>query len=440
MRAYVIYSLPTVRTMMIFAPAGGILQGIYVRDFGLSLASIGVVIFAVRIFDALTDPLIGALSDRYRHRHGHRRPWIWGGSIMLAVTGYLLYVPLLTGSIVYFATVYSAFYLAWTILEIPHVAWGSEITSSARERSILYSVRAMAYQVGALLGYAFPLLPFFVVHQYTPETLQWFALLAAAYLVPAAFLSARFTPAGPAPATISRALSWSDAWMLVAANRPLLVFLAAMVMAGLGLGMWAGIWFVAVDSYFRLGNQAPLLFTLMVPAGMVGIPVWGWIAARISKRIAWSLSMSLGGVCLLGLAAVPPDGGGFPLLAVLTVLLGAVISGQGVLVPSILGDISDFAQWKFRRDVRAVYFSLYTMSVKILVGFGSAVAFIILGLFDYDVTVSTHDGSALLGMVLTLAVLPALCLLLSTLLIWLYPLDERRHAIIVARLAARQSR
>lgn len=432
-RTWILYSLPTVGTMMLLMPSSTILQGVYARDYGLPLTALGAIVLLARVFDAVTDPLIGALSDRYRARHGHRRPWIIGGALLLAVFAYLLYVPLLPGSLWYFATMLCGLYLAWTILEIPHISWGADLSVDSRQRSALYTVRGLAYQLGSLAAYAFPLLPFFAVHEYNPTTLKWFALAGIAYLVPASLFMALRTPIGELQVR-NEPLRWRDLKSTFFGNRPLMLFIAIMLLAGLGLGIWIGVLYIALDSYFQLREHTALLFTLTIPAGLVGLPVWGWIAAQLSKRIAWTLSMGLGGVCLLSLALVPPGPASLPILIAIIAFLGAVMSGQGVLVPAILADTTDYAQWKFGREVRAIYFSVYSMSVKILAGLGAGLGLFLLGLFGYDAATHEQTELARIGMLTTLSLLPGGVVLLSATLIWLYPLTEKRHAVIIKRM------
>ena len=71
------YGAPSFAQAFIHGPAISVLQGIYAKFFGLSLQEIAFVILLSRIFDAVNDPIVGFLSDRYRARHGTRKPGSW---------------------------------------------------------------------------------------------------------------------------------------------------------------------------------------------------------------------------------------------------------------------------------------------------------------------------------------------------------------------------
>ena len=66
----ILYALPRVASVSLFAPIN-IVQGIYAKHYGLALTTIAGVILFVRLFDAITDPIIGYLSDKSRIKTGH---------------------------------------------------------------------------------------------------------------------------------------------------------------------------------------------------------------------------------------------------------------------------------------------------------------------------------------------------------------------------------
>ena len=79
------YAAPAFSQALIHGPVGTVIQGIYGKHFGVALASIAIVLVVSRVFDAVTDPVIGYLSDRYRSRWGKRKPWLLVGSLIAVV-------------------------------------------------------------------------------------------------------------------------------------------------------------------------------------------------------------------------------------------------------------------------------------------------------------------------------------------------------------------
>ena len=88
----VAYGLPLLPLYFLFGPIT-ILQGIYVKYFGLPLTAVATVLLIARLFDAVTDPIIGYCADRYYTRHGSRKPLIVVGGLLFIISSWFLYVP-----------------------------------------------------------------------------------------------------------------------------------------------------------------------------------------------------------------------------------------------------------------------------------------------------------------------------------------------------------
>ena len=165
------YAIPSIGMALMLAPMV-VLGGIYAKHFGLSLTAIASVMLIARIFDAVTDPIIGYYSDRSRIRTGSRKPFMLVGAFLLAPCSYFLMVPGGEVSIAYFTFWYLAFYLALTIFAVPYLSWINEFTVDSKEKTLVFSMNAIVAQAGGALFYLIPLLPFFVSTEITPQTMQ----------------------------------------------------------------------------------------------------------------------------------------------------------------------------------------------------------------------------------------------------------------------------
>ena len=83
------YALPTIATTFLFSPIL-ILQGVYVKYFGVGLETMASVVFIARLFDAVSDPVIGYCSDRYYARTNSRKPFVVVGALLMTVCAYFL--------------------------------------------------------------------------------------------------------------------------------------------------------------------------------------------------------------------------------------------------------------------------------------------------------------------------------------------------------------
>ena len=126
----VAYTLPVMGTIFLFGPVA-LLQGIYATYFGLSLTTIAMVLLIARVFDAVTDPIVGYLSDYCHIRTGSRKIFLACGGVLVIVSAYFLYVPVDPSSLdtstqvsaAHFLIFYLLLYLSMTIFEIPHLAF-----------------------------------------------------------------------------------------------------------------------------------------------------------------------------------------------------------------------------------------------------------------------------------------------------------------------------
>ena len=110
----------------------------------LALTTISMVMLIAGLFDAITDPSIGYLSDRYHARTGSRRPFIVAGAILLMPCAWFLLNPSEGVTVTYFLVWYLLFYLAMTLFQIPHMAWGGEISPVSEEKNRVYAYRSFA--------------------------------------------------------------------------------------------------------------------------------------------------------------------------------------------------------------------------------------------------------------------------------------------------------
>lgn len=434
------YALPMVSVAFLLGPIV-ILQGIYAKHFGLSLATIGTVILVARLFDAVTDPLIGYFSDRYQHRTGSRKLFIACGGVLFIFSSYFLYTPNEDVSAVYFLVWFLAFYFSWTLFEIPHLAWGADLEPHSQARNKIYSFRLAGLFLGQILFYSVPLLPFFTSNEFTPQTLKWSVFAAGLIMLPLLFACIAVTPNGKKASSLSG--PQQSLWALLQAlwvNRPFLLFLAMYSCVGIGLGLWFTLFFIFVDSYLGLGNEIALVYILSTCISTLTMGVWSVLAAHWGKKITWSLAVALtaAGVALTGSLDLR-ESGFIDLLIVNTfVVLG--FAAYSILVPSMLADIIDYGTWKSGVDRGATYFSVFTLMGKATMAVGGALGLLIAGAYGYDPAASFHTADAIFGMRLAIAWLPALIILLALVFVALAPINAKRHATIRHRLNARALR
>ena len=258
------YGSPAFCLTFMVGPAASLLQGIYTQYFGLLLADLALIIVICRVFDAITDPAIGYLSDRTRYLYGGRKSWIAVGSLLSIIAIYFLFIPPNQVTPNYFFFWFLLAYLGWTLIEIPHMAWGAELSRNYQDRSSVFSYKAFFYYLGFLSFLALPFLPIFEVREYTPETLKaafWVLLIAFPLTV---FIALKYCPQGEFVSN-HKNKSLLSLIKSLPSNKPLLIFVLVFVLIGFAIGMQTAVAFLHATSFLGLKSHVSIIYVVGFP-------------------------------------------------------------------------------------------------------------------------------------------------------------------------------
>ena len=451
----IIYAIPQLGVTLMLGPIIAVLGGIYAKYYGLALTSIATVMLVARLFDAITDPLIGYWSDRWRAKTGSRKAMVLLGSVLMLPTSYCLFVPPAEVGVAYFTFWYMAFYLALTLFVIPYLAWANEFTRNTREKTLVFSAMAISGQGGGALFYLLPLLPFFASSEITPEILQITVIVGAVLFLPGVVLACKVVPDGrppsepPAQAARSEATHnnhsphhpiASQLLALSAAfinNRPFLLYVAAFMCLGIGVGMWAGMFFIFVDTYLHLGERFSEISLWGMVCGICATPIWYRLAIVFGKRQTW-----LGGMVLLTAVFVftgllNQGQSGFSEMFMVNMLMTFASASMAVIAAPMLCDVIDYGRLSDASERSALYFSIQALMTKVQLAIGGAIGMGLAGWFGFDMQAAEQSGSALFGLRLSVAWGPVLFTVAAMVFIARMPLSEGRMAIIRRRLERR---
>lgn len=255
------YAAPTAGGYYFYIPMWSILPGIYAKYFGLSLTTIAAVVLFIRLFDGVIDTTIGYLSDWHRAAGGSRKSWVVVGSLGVIVACYFLFQPSQPATTSYYLMWSMVYFLAFTIADIPHCTWGSELTLNYQQRARIFAVRYFMTRMGIVAFYAIPLLPFYATTDYTPQVLKDAAyaggiltLIGLAWMMIAA-----------PPGIVTRTVREDSPRLFIDSllrNKPLLLYFGAYSAIGISAGMWFGLLYFYLDTYLGLGAKVALMFLL----------------------------------------------------------------------------------------------------------------------------------------------------------------------------------
>jgi len=398
----------------------------------------GLVVLVGKVWDAITDPLVGSLSDRTTSRWGRRRPWLLFAAVpfgAMFVVIWLVPAGWGRGAVFAFAAMTQLVYwTAYTCVAVPHASLTPELTKDYDARTGLTSYR-MAFSVaGVMVGSS--LVPWIVGGSHEEWTEAGFvrmALVCAAALVSGP-LVVFFGCRERHPERVVRRISILEGFRLVSHNRPFFIALAMYLAAWVGLSMTTGMFYFFFG--YRLGFGDQMKYVLPVIFATVGVmlPVWVRVSARFGKRAAYIAGMCVFAAVGFGTLTLGPD-------TTQLVWAFAVVAGIGLsaiyLIPwSIIPDCIEYDELKTGMRREGIFYGFVTFAQKLAVAVGICLLGCLLGLTEYDPAV-TPSPSVLWAIRLLFGPIPACVVLAGVVAALFYPITKREHERIHAAIAAR---
>jgi GPH family glycoside/pentoside/hexuronide:cation symporter len=430
----VAYALPALPLAIILFPAYAILPSFYASHTHISLTTIGIILLVSRLFDAVIDPFIGHLSDNTRTRWGARKPWLLLGTLASVICVYPLYVPPPDAGPIYYSAWFILFYLSFTLIEIPHKAWGTDLVRSYMERSEVSTYLGMSFALGNLAFAVVPFYPSFAGRGYDAVTLRAVAILVMLLLPLAVGCAIWIAPQGRQVAR--QQTSWRDMIRGVFTNGPFRHFLAIFVLAGFGQGMFYGSVYLFVTSVLHLHAYFPYVLLADALCTFAAVPVWYRLIAKFEKHRAWGIGMIGSALAVSAMYLITPGIGGLMLLLVLAVLRAATGAVIYVAPHALLGDVVDYDILRTRSNRAGNYHALMALVTKANGAAGGGLALVLVGLCGFKAGVP-NVPMAIAGFKLAVLVASSVIVAGSGIVAWFFPLNRRRHDIVQRRILER---
>ena len=437
------------------APALGagymyLLLSLYMMKFATDVlliapAVMGIIYSASRIWDAVSDPLVGYLSDRTRLKLGRRRTWILASCAPIAVTFYMVFAPPMTlseaGLIAWVAVAVIGFYSAMTLFFVPHLSLGAELSDDYHERSRMFGARHAAYILGSILS----LVSLYLLLQaeYAPDgdvravaaDLGLLAVVVMTVLVLYAVvrLPERTDFQGRMNASIFTA--FKDVWQNPHARLLLIVTFIEYI----GSSAIAALTLYVTHYVVGAPTWAPLIiFAYMLPSSM-SVPMWVRLSKRFGKIRVWIGGMLLTGVSFGGMFLLPFFADvDTRLVWIILMAVGAGLANGcgGTLGPSVQGDVIDYDEHVSGERREGAYFAAWNFVQKSALGIMLLLTGFVLELSGFVPNVE-QTMTVKMAMVTLYGMFPLVCYLIGAYLFSKFSLDESAHADIRAALDAR---
>ncbi|NQW00252.1 MAG: MFS transporter [Rhodospirillales bacterium] len=415
------------------------LPSLYGVELGLGLAATGVILLIARLFDAVTDPLIGELSDRFSFSGAHRKPWIAVGA---GIAGIGLYKVLTPPEIVnsgYLLTWLVILYTGWTMVSVPYLAWGAELSGDYYQRA-----RITAWREGIAL---FGIIGAGVLTAVTAQmgwsearsvsAIAWVAILLGVAVLPFLFCVVpdgsirRTRPAAEVTEKVGFSLR------ALSQNRPFLRLLSGWFINGLANGIPAALFFIYLEYGLGAGpEERPLFILTYFAAGVAAIPIWLRLSRHFGKHRVWCWAMAA--ACLAFLIVPFLSEGSFFFFACICVVTGMALGADLALPPAIQADVIDFHRLKFGSDHAGLQFALWGMSTKLSLAL--AVGLALPALEGVGFRPDNPSENAIMALVMIYSLVPVVLKAIAIFVVYDFPLTRVKHAVIRRRLGKLEGR
>jgi glycoside/pentoside/hexuronide:cation symporter, GPH family len=369
------YAAPALPLAAMYFPVYVFLAEFYAGSHGLALGAIGAVFIAVRLFDAVSDPVMGIMSDRVVTRWGRRRVWLAVGCPLVMLAAWRLFVPSEGVGLVGFAVWLFLLTLGWTVMLTPYFAWGAELSGDYAERGRIAVWRETVTLVGTILAA--------VLYSIGETAAAGMALVALLVVIGLPLATALCLASVPEPPDFSRARLSIGSIFAVLRQEPLFArLLAAYFINGAANGLPAGLFVFFVSQRLGAPDLAGPLLILYFGAAVLAAPLWPVLLRRVSKHRLWCVAMIYAGIVFSTVLLL--GAGDVAAFAAICVLSGAALGADLSLPAAMQADLVDLDTATSGSQRTGAFFALWSLATKTALAVSGGVALIVLGAIGFS--------------------------------------------------------
>ena len=428
-----------------------LLIGLYVMKFSTDVLLIsplvmGLIFSASRVWDAVSDPLVGYLSDRTRSRFGRRRTWMAASVLPICATFVMIFAPPtgLTGGalVAWMAVAIIGFYSVMTGFFVPHLSLGAELSSNYHERSRLFGYRHGFYTFGSIFCLATMQLLIGAETEGVDAareraldlSLPACAFMALVIVFAVARLKERPEFQGRVSPNPLRA--FADVWR----NRHSRLLIIVTLIENTGSAAIGVLTLYVAQYVVGAPHMAPLvILSYMIPSAF-SVPLWIPLSRRVGKVRLWMYSMLGTGFSFGGMFSLPflPEELRLAAMFVFAVFAGLAAGCGGTIGPSVQGDVIDYDEHLTGERKEGSYFAAWNFVYKSALGIMLALTGFILDLSGF-VPNQAQTMTTQVWMVGLYGLFPLICYTIGAILFSRFSLDEAAYRKIRAELDAKNA-
>ncbi len=419
--------------------------GLYLLYFYTDVVGISPIlagwIYALGIgWDAITDPFMGFLAERTKTKMGSYRPFIYYGSIPLALSFVLLFwVPPFEGTVLFlFLILVNLIHRScFTIVSVPYSSLTARITNDSNERTKLTTARMISASFGTLSmsALAFPLIAYFGEADEAFGFL-WLAIISGLIAVTLLSVTVYSVREKIDEIVTSNLPNFVSITKTVATNYPFWIVFGCILILGSTGVMFNKNLIYFVKYGLELHEYQGLILGISSGASFLSLPFWAYLALKIGKRETWLISMTIAFIGLLLFFYYPIVS--LNELLILLALIGVGNGAGGVLFWSMLPDTVEYGEWKSGIRTESSLYGFMTFAQKSSI----AVAALILGFLLSGIGFEPNQiqsEETISGMKFMMSWIPICGIIISLVFMYFYPISTKFHGELLQRIKERNA-
>ena len=442
------------QTMIIFQ------LNFYTDTFGITAAAAGTLLLVARVWDAIFDPMMGAIADRTNTRWGKFRPWILWTALPFGIMAFLTFsTPGFSGGgkLVYAYVTYIALMMIYSANNLPYSALSGVMTGDMVERTSLSSYRFVFAMLAQFVvqGLALPMVAMFGQGDTAKGyqfTIGIFSILAVVFFL-VTFSSTKERIKPPPQQKTSIKQDFADLFK----NGPWIAMFFVTLLVFIHLSMRGGVLLYYFKYYMNEASMLKLLESVGLGgrlvdkdvAGMafsvfnvcgttamiIGILFSKMLAKQYGKRNVYIVGLAGTTLITIFFISLGPE-------SVLLTFISQIMYGliYGITIPllwAMMADVADFSEWKNKRRATGIVFSAVVFGLKAGLGFGGAIGGYVLSAYGYVPNVE-QTTEAILGIRMTISIFPAIAFIGALIALAYYKIDKKMEYTIQDELAERR--
>lgn len=435
LRTIALYGLPAAPVYFTF-----MLTSVYLLIFAADVLLVapgimGTLYGLSRLWDAVSDPIAGYLSDRTRSRLGRRRSWLLASALPIALGFGMMWSPpgSLSGAslVAWMGAAVFVYFTGTTCFSIPHESFGAELSKDHHDRTRVFGVKTAVAQSGTLLALGGMYL---IITAEDARATARMLVVVMAVAIPAFMVVAvsrlRERPDYQGRGAADLRSGLRDVLANPHATRLLLVFFVE----NFGTANLAVLTPFVMKYVLDMERLTPAFMLVYFVPALLFIPMWIALSRRVGKKRLWLFALATMTLAFSGLFLVGP--GDVVLMCALGFLAGLGGGCGQVVGPSIQADVIDYDELRTGERKEGAYFAVWNFMRKSAYGVAAMLAGTMLSAVGFEAN-AVQSEETRLGMMVLFSFVPGTCFLLATLAFTRFHLDEAEHAAIRRELDAR---